>query len=102
MKICFICGSLEPGKDGVGDYSRRLAGELIRLGHQASIISINDSFVASIDEVFQMDEDTCISCLRIPARLRKDEKIKKVDFKEALENFRYFLTYQVPNSIFIN
>jgi hypothetical protein len=32
IKILFICGSLEPGKDGVGDYTRRLwrtRGEIV-------------------------------------------------------------------------
>ena len=32
MKIVFICGCLEPGKDGVGDYTRRLSAELIDHG----------------------------------------------------------------------
>lgn len=44
MKILFICGSLEPGRDGVGDYTRRLAGEVIRQGHQAAIIALNDEY----------------------------------------------------------
>ena len=42
MKILFICGSAEPGKDGVGDYTRRLCGELIKTGHQAQILSLCD------------------------------------------------------------
>jgi hypothetical protein len=51
MKILFICGSIEPGKDGVGDYTRRLCGELIKTGHQTQILSICDvqSNVFSID-----------------------------------------------------
>lgn len=43
MKILFLCGSLEPGRDGVGDYTRRFAGELIRQGCSAKIISLNES-----------------------------------------------------------
>ena len=46
MKILFLCGSLEPGKDGVGDYTRRLAGELIRQGHEAAIVRIPSMFSA--------------------------------------------------------
>lgn len=42
MKILFLCGSAEPGKDGVGDYTRRLCGELLRLGHQAEMLSLYD------------------------------------------------------------
>ena len=47
IKVVFLCGSLEPGRDGVGDYTRRLAGEVIRQGHHASIIAINDSYATS-------------------------------------------------------
>ena len=42
MKIVFLCGSLEPGRDGVGDYVRRLAEELIKQEHQTAAIALND------------------------------------------------------------
>ncbi|CAA6693502.1 MULTISPECIES: glycosyltransferase family 4 protein [unclassified Lentimonas] len=42
MKISFICGSLNPGRDGVGDYTRRLATQLSADGHKCQLISIND------------------------------------------------------------
>ncbi len=42
MKVLFLCGSLEPGHDGVGDYTRRLAGELKKQGQQVFIISVNE------------------------------------------------------------
>lgn len=42
MKIVFICGSLESGKDGVGDYTRRLAAELQRRGHCVWLVALND------------------------------------------------------------
>mgnify|MGYP003474349261 CR=1 FL=1 len=42
MKILFICGSLEPGKDGVGDYTRRFCGELLKMNYEVQILSIND------------------------------------------------------------
>jgi hypothetical protein len=42
LKITFIVSSLEPGRDGVGDYTRRVAGELIRQGNQCRIVSLND------------------------------------------------------------
>lgn len=47
IEIVFLCGCLEPGRDGVGDYTRRLAGEVIRQGHHASIIALNDPHVPS-------------------------------------------------------
>jgi|688.fasta_scaffold15645_10 hypothetical protein len=46
MNIVFLCGSLEPGRDGVGDYTRRLACEIIRQGHRAAIIALNDQHLA--------------------------------------------------------
>ena len=43
LKVLFICGGLHPGADGVGDYVRRLAAELICQGHLAGIIALNDA-----------------------------------------------------------
>ena len=45
MKILFLTGSLEPGKDGVGDYTRVLAAECARLGHETFLLSLNDPWV---------------------------------------------------------
>lgn len=47
MKIQFVCGGLEPGHDGVGDYTRRLAGELRRTGHEVQLLALNDAHVDS-------------------------------------------------------
>jgi hypothetical protein len=66
MKIIFLCGSLEPGKDGVGDYTRRLAGELIRQGHQCGILAIMDKGVKDIIEENQYSEHVNIPVLRLP------------------------------------
>ncbi|MFP5042057.1 hypothetical protein [Parasediminibacterium sp. JCM 36343] len=66
MKIVFVCGCMEEGKDGVGDYTRRLAGQVIRLGHQATIISLMDKFVATKKEETQHYDQTPIAILRIP------------------------------------
>jgi hypothetical protein len=42
INIVFICSSLEPGHDGVGDYTRRLSAALIKAGHNCAILSLND------------------------------------------------------------
>jgi hypothetical protein len=42
MRILFLCPSLEPGRDGVGDYTLRLAGELRARGHGCLALAIND------------------------------------------------------------
>lgn len=67
MRILFICSSLEPGKDGVGDYIRRLGAELIRQGHQASALSLNDKFVQAAKKEIQCDGETAFNVLRTPA-----------------------------------
>ncbi len=45
MKIVFLCGSLEPGRDGVGDYTLRLAGEMTRQGNEVGIIALYDRHI---------------------------------------------------------
>jgi glycosyltransferase involved in cell wall biosynthesis len=67
MKILFICGSLEPGRDGVGDYIRRLAGELLRLGHTTAALSLNDKYVKTISEEFQYEGNEKIPVCRVPS-----------------------------------
>lgn len=42
MRIVFICSGLEPGHDGVGDYTRRLAAECVRQGHECRLVALND------------------------------------------------------------
>lgn len=74
MNILFICGSIEMGKDGVGDYTRRLAGEFIRLGHKASIVAINDRFVKKLNYDPILDVYTNIPTLRIPSALNDQSK----------------------------
>jgi hypothetical protein len=44
MKILFLCPSLEPGRDGVGDYTRRLGAELERSGHDCLCVAFNDPY----------------------------------------------------------
>ena len=48
MKILFFCGSLEPGHDGVGDYTRRLAEECATRGHACSVIGLHDPGVTRV------------------------------------------------------
>lgn len=74
MKIIFICGSLEPGCDGVGDYTRRLAIELIHCGHNAQAIAINDKYQKVPFLGFQESESGRIEVLRIPSSLKDVDK----------------------------
>ena len=45
VKIAFITSCLEPGKDGVGDYTTLLAAECARRGHTTCLIALNDPYV---------------------------------------------------------
>ena len=45
MNILFICASLEPGRDGVGDYTLRLAGECARRGQVCTVLALHDPYV---------------------------------------------------------
>jgi hypothetical protein len=86
MKIIFLCGSLEAGKDGVGDYTRRLAGELIRQGHSCGIIAIMDKYVQeSIKEEQQDSEHTNIPVSRLP--YTDGYKLNCIEAKEWLDVF---------------
>lgn len=42
MRIAFVTGGLEPGQNGVGDYSMALASECRALGHEVRCLGIND------------------------------------------------------------
>ena len=68
MKIFFLCGSAEPGKDGVGDYTRRMCGELIRRGHQAQILSLCDKHTDTFIKQIQVIENTEVVVSRIPIK----------------------------------
>jgi len=66
MKITLVCSSIEPGRDGVGDYSRLLAGALIDLGHNCTLLALNDKFVSQVQRDEQLVNETTILTLRIP------------------------------------
>ncbi len=66
MKLVFICGCLESGKDGVGDYTRRLSGQLIQIGFDVGIIAFKDGFVSEVKEEYQQVEASSVLCLRLP------------------------------------
>lgn len=63
MKILFFCGSLEAGRDGVGDYTRRLADECTARGHDCTIIALHDPHVRSVTDTIPAS----VRLLRLPA-----------------------------------
>lgn len=47
MRLAFLCGGLEPGHDGVGDYTRLLAAECVRRGHEVRLLALNDHWASA-------------------------------------------------------
>jgi len=78
LKILFVCSSLEPGKDGVGDYTRRLAGELIKRGHGCAIVAANDTYLSAVTREQQEIEGVIISVLRLPETMERSERANEV------------------------
>lgn len=77
MKIIFICGSLEPGQCGVGDYTRRLGGELIIQGHSVKIIAINDYHIPKSTETIQDLDGVSIKVLRLSAKESSNDRFHR-------------------------
>lgn len=64
MSILFICGSMERGRDGVGDYTRLLASELKRRGHRVAVIALRDKFIHDSFIEKQEQSENTIEVLR--------------------------------------
>jgi glycosyltransferase involved in cell wall biosynthesis len=83
MKIVFLCSCLEPGRDGVGDYTRRLASELIRQGHFSTVLSLNDKYISDKYCNIQHSEGIDLPVLRLPAiwamKIRLNHAKKYID-----------------------
>lgn len=75
--MVFICGSLEPGRDGVGDYVRRLAIEMIRNGHEVAAIALNDRYVSYPFNGYQAAEGLKLPVFRVSATHGKGTQIKE-------------------------
>ncbi|WP_348799912.1 glycosyltransferase [Flavobacterium adhaerens] len=98
MKILFLCGSLEPGFDGVGDYTRRLAGELIRQNHQAKIIALNDNSKIIVTEEEQEIEGTSVPVMRIPNNTPTTQRLNTVKQSLVVYNPDWISLQFVPYS----
>jgi hypothetical protein len=75
MKVVFVCGCLEPGKDGVGDYVRRLSAELIRRGHYAGAIAFYDKLISHPMDYSQQSDDINVPVLRIPVATVNSQRL---------------------------
>jgi hypothetical protein len=78
IKILFICSSLEPAKDGVGDYTRKLACAMISRGHDAKIIALNDRRMNGTDwQGIQYEDDVAVEVLRLSESVAWNERLEK-------------------------
>lgn len=65
MRIAFVTGSLAPGRDGVGDYSRDLAAACVRAGHACVAVALHDHDAAGASECVQHARGTPVPVLRL-------------------------------------
>jgi hypothetical protein len=98
MRILFLCGSLEPGRDGVGDYTRRLACELIKKGHEACAIAIYDTLITPAIETSQSLEGTDLTILRISSACPSAERSFLIKTKVESYNPEWVSLQYVPYS----
>lgn len=85
MKILFICGSLEPGRDGVGDYTRNLAAELRSKNIEVTAISLFDHHVNKTADEDQSIDNLPFLVRRIPAKISL--QTRKMLSKSFVEDF---------------
>lgn len=86
LKIVFLTSCLEPGRDGVGDYTRRLAAECIRQGHPGVILALNDSYITQSVIESQEREGVPVPVLRLPPIIPWRDRL--VVARKYLEEFK--------------
>ena len=69
MRIAFLCGSQEAGRDGVGDYTTGFAEELRLQGHDVMVIGLRDKFVSETTFSESRTAGGAIPILRLPSAL---------------------------------
>lgn len=84
MRIAFVVGCLEEGRDGVGDYTRLLAQECVRHNHPCCQIALNDPFVSE----HSWSSESDLPVLRLSA---------KADWKERINQAKRFLDRFSPD-----
>lgn len=96
MRIIFLCGSLEPGRDGVGDYTRRLAATLIKQGCQVVMISLRDNSVHQFTTTSQNCGYEFVPVFRLPATMNSTTRFTKIKECVSLFNPDWISLQYVP------
>lgn len=76
MRILFICGSLEPGRDGVGDYTRRLCGMLKLQGCEVAAMAYYDTHIREETRELQYSEGEELETLRLPHHWKGKKRLR--------------------------
>lgn len=84
MRIAFITSSLELGKDGVGDYTRLLAEECVRQGHECCLVSLNERLLTQIYKSKIAVDLVEILLLRLPTSMPWEQRIAHAEKLLAL------------------
>ncbi len=85
MRIAFLCGSQEAGRDGVGDYTNGFAEELRQQGHEVIVIGLRDKFVSEVTSTERHVAGGSIQVLRLPSALPWPECIELA--RQQLDRF---------------
>lgn len=76
MNLVFLCGSLEKGKNGVGDYTRIMGKLVHEMGHAVSLIALNDNY---LDQDYQEEKiSSSLYIYRIADHLKDKDRYSKV------------------------
>ena len=83
MRVSFLCISLEPGRDGVGDYVRQFARHLTREGHICQLLALADPFVS--EPVSSIESQEGFEVARLPLAMWNEGRIEWAE--ESLSRF---------------
>lgn len=75
MRILFLCGSIEPGRDGVGDYVRLLAKKLTQNMHTISILALSAPHIMFEQCVTEIYKGISVETLSIPISYTSNQRI---------------------------
>jgi hypothetical protein len=90
----FLCSSLDPGKDGVGDYTRKIVAELIKNKHDVIIVSCNEKHTDADRIEIQDEGGVKINVYRLSAKNTWKQRFKKIqgyldDFQPQWVSLQY-------------
>jgi hypothetical protein len=79
MRITFICGCLQEGQDGVGDYIYRLCTELVRNNHSVTAMSLHESSLSHALASQYSTNNVLFPILRIPSSYSTNQKTELIN-----------------------